>query len=141
MTKYAHTQAELVTAWLVPYEGVQDNPHRVYEGLIIKNASEQLIYDLVAEIVAVQGAFRSTAVGDTEERNIEFGTLVGNVPPGEKRTRINTGGAGMSLRFAVEISFKDAAGRYWLRHGNGDLEQVHRHPLELYGLDQPVRWE
>jgi len=64
----------------------------VHVGLRVNNASNQLIYDLVAQTVSVQGSFRHTAVGESEERNLEYGALVGNVPPGEIITRINTGG-------------------------------------------------
>jgi hypothetical protein len=69
-------QAELVTAWFVPYEGTEDE--RYDAGLRVHNASDQLIYDVVAEVLIR----RKTAVNDTEERNIEFGAMVGNVPPG-----------------------------------------------------------
>jgi hypothetical protein len=134
-------QAEQVTAWFVPYAGKQDNQHRIYEGLRISNSSEQLVYDVIAEVVSVQGAFRETAVGDTDMRNFEYGALVGNVPPGGVTTRINTGGRGMHVRHAIEIAFKDAGGRHWLRRGNGSLECVDQHPVQLYGLPLPLGWE
>jgi hypothetical protein len=117
-------QAEQLTAWFVPLEGRQDDNDKVYVGLCVKNASNQVFYDVIAQIVSVQGAFRTTAVGDAEERNREFGAMIGNVPPGEVTTRINTGGGGMHLRFWIELAFQDAAGRYWVRHGNGTLERV-----------------
>src|SRR5580704_7129672 len=112
-------QAEKITAWFVPYEGEQDNQYAVYVGLQIKNSSDQLIYDLIAQTVAVQGAARRTAVGDSDERNRELAALVGNIPPGMTTTRINSAGGGMFIRHAIEIAFRDAAGRYWLRHGDG----------------------
>jgi hypothetical protein len=132
-------QAEKVTGWLAPYTGPIGD--RQYEGLHIGNASHQLVYDLVAQAVSVQGAFRVTAVGDSEERNLEFGTLVGNVPPGQFITRLHTGGGGMHVRLAVELAFQDAAGKYWLRHGSGILEEVDKHPLDLYRIPRPVSWE
>src|SRR5262249_35855487 len=118
-----------------------DDPHGVYVGLRVSNASKQLIYDLIAQVVSVQGAFRDTAVGKPEQQNREFGALVGNVPPGETSTRINTGGGGMHLRFSVEIAFQDAAGRYWVRRGNGTLEPTDKHPLDLYNISRPTGWE
>jgi hypothetical protein len=133
--------AEHVTAWLIPYDRKQDNPNIVYEGVRLKNATDQVIYDVIAEIVAVQGAGRKTAVGDSEERNREWGALVGNLPPGETTARIGTNGGGMHIRYAVELAFQDATGRFWLRHGNGLLEQVGKHPLDLYGISRPVSWE
>jgi hypothetical protein len=134
-------QAELVTAWFVSYDGEQDDPHKIYAGLRITNASEQLIYDLVAEAVLAQGSGRHTALGDTDERNREYGALVGNVPPGQTTTRINTGGGGMHKRHTIELAFRDAAGRYWLRKGDGTLNRVHKHPLDLYSIQRPVSWE
>jgi len=35
-----------------------------------------------------------------------------------------------------------AAGRYWLRYPNGKLQQVRKHPLDLFNLrDAGVRWQ
>src|SRR5581483_640017 len=134
-------QAEQITAWFVPYTGEQSSSYMVYMGLRVRNASDQLVYDLIAEVVSVQGAFRDAAVGESGERNLEYGTLVGNVPPGEVTTRINTGGRGMYVRHAIELAFKDAAGRCWLRRGNGSLERINKHPIELYDIPLPVSWE
>jgi hypothetical protein len=132
-------QAEQLTAWFVPYKEKQDDENKFYEGLRVKNASNQLIYDLIVQVVAAQGAFRRTAVGDA--RAVEFGAMVGNIPPGEITTRINTGGGGMHKRLWVELAFQDAAGRYWLRDGSGTLKRVSVHPVDLYKLDRPVSWE
>ena len=69
-------QAELVTAWFVPYEGPnekeyepKDEDDEMYSGLRVHNASNQMIYDMVAEVLIR----RKTAVNDTEEMNIGFG--------------------------------------------------------------------
>jgi hypothetical protein len=137
----AREQAERVTAWYVTYEGTQDDTYNLYTGLRINNASKQLVYDLIAQVVSLQGSFRTTAVGDSAERNREFGTMVGNVPPGELTTRIDGSGGGMHRRFGIELAFQDAAGRYWLRHGNGKLERIEKHPADLYNLDRPISWE
>lgn len=134
-------QAEQITAWLEPYNGDQGDLNRIYAGLRLKNASNQLVYDVIAEMVGLQGAMRDTAVGDTESRNIEFGARIGNLPPGETVFRINAGGNGMYIRFGIEIAFKDAAGRCWLRLGSGTLKRVYKHPVELYGLSKPLSWE
>jgi len=128
-------QAELVTAWFVPYEGSEDE--RYDSGLRIQNASDQLIYDVVAEVLIR----RETAVNDTEERNIAFGAMVGNVPPGGFTARINTGGGALGARHLIEFAFQDAAGRYWLRYANGKLAQVRKHPLDLFNIPRPVRWQ
>lgn len=54
---------------------------------------------------------------------------------------MNFGGRGMYLRFGVELAFRDAAGRYWLRRGDGRLEQTEKSPLALYDIDPPVPWQ
>jgi hypothetical protein len=107
----------------------------------VANSSNQIVYDLIAQIVLVQGAGRSTAVGDTPKRNFEWSARVGNVPPGVLTTRIVYPGAGMHKRLAVEIAFQDAGGRYWLRQGNGILKRVEKHPIDLFGLSRPVTWD
>ena len=133
-------QAEEVTAWLGEEEFLGEQMYRKFS---VQNASRQLIYDAIVSLVSVQGAFRSTAVGD--ERNGPgspgFQSLVGNVPPGVREARLDYPGGGMFLRFAVEIAFQDAGGRYWLRRGNGILEEVDQHPLALYGIPAPVTWQ
>jgi hypothetical protein len=134
-------QAELVTAWLIPCEEKQNDQCKVFIGLLVKNASNQLVYDVIAQAVAVQGSFRHTAVGEDDQRNREYGVMIGNVPPGEYTTRINYGGGGMHKRFWVEFAFQDAAGNYWLRRGNGTLEQIHKHPVDLYNLSRPISWQ
>jgi hypothetical protein len=67
--------------------------------------------------------------------------LVGNVPPGEITTRIDNSGGGMHRRFWIELAFQDAAGRFWIRRGNGTLERVDKHPIDLYSIGRPVSWE
>ena len=128
-------QAELVTAWFVPYEGTDE---RYDAELRVQNASDQLIYDVIAEVLIS----RKTAVNDTEERNIAFGATVGNVPPGGFTASIDTGGGALGRRHLIELAFQDAAGRYWLHNANGKLEPVRKHPLDLFNLrDAGVRWQ
>jgi hypothetical protein len=135
-------QAEQITAWYTPSEEVvQDRPHRLFTAILVNNASQQLVYDLVAQVVGLQGSFRRTAVGDTNERNREFGALIGNVPPGRYATRIDGSGGGMHRRFGIELAFQDAAGRYWLRQGDGVLKRVKKHPADLYNLSRPISWQ
>lgn len=130
-------QAEKITAWFVPLDDPEEQANTTHTGLRVNNASEQLIYDLVAEVIIG----RTTAVGDSEERNIEFGALIGNVPPGGFTGRINTGGGVMARRHMIEYAFQDAAGRFWLRRTDGLLQQRKEHPLELFNIPRPVRYQ
>jgi hypothetical protein len=52
-------QAELVTAWLGEEVEAGDELH---QAVVIQNSSSQSVYFLIASLVAVQGAFRRTAV-------------------------------------------------------------------------------
>jgi hypothetical protein len=134
----ARQQAEQVTAWFVPMPEEQlDQYPETYVGLYVHNATNQIVYDVVAEVVIA----RSTAVGDDEERNLEYGAMIGNVPPGGFTGHINTGGGAMHRRHLIELAFQDAAGRYWLRRGNGKLERIRKHPLDLFNIPRPVSWQ
>lgn len=131
------TQAEKITAWFVPLDDPEEQAETTYTGLRINNASDQLVYDLVAEVVIG----RKTAVGDDENRNIEFGAMIGNVPPGGFTGRINTGGGVMARRHLIEFAFQDAGGRYWLRCTDGSLQRARKHPIDLFNIPRPVRYQ
>jgi hypothetical protein len=119
----------------------QDDLGTRYIALRIKNASDQLVYDLVAQTVRARESSAHRSVENTGPRALEYGALVGNVPPDDILTRINAGDLGMHRRFSVEIAFKDAAGLFWVRYGDGTLEQIFEHPLDRYKIDRPVSWE
>jgi hypothetical protein len=134
------SQAEKITAWFVPLpeDDPAQGPKCTYTGLRVNNASDQLIYDFVAEYIAVG---RKTAVGRGEQNNIAFGAPIGNVPPGGFTGRINTEGGYIPKRHLIEYAFQDAGGRYWLRHIDGALRRVRKHPLDLYNIPRPVRYQ
>jgi hypothetical protein len=125
-------QAEQITAWFVPLEGKPPEGHPMAVGLRISNGSNQLVYDLIAQCLLG----RRTAAGDSEDMNLEFGALIGNVPPGGYTGYINTSGGGVGRRHGLEFAFQDASGRYWLRRANGRLERVYEHPLDLFNLSR-----
>jgi len=91
----------------------------------IRNGSEQSIYELVVSLVARQGAWRKTAVGD---KPLECQSFVGQVPPGQTDTSVPSHGGAAGLHFAVEIAFVDSLGRSWLRHGDGRLIEWRKRP-------------
>jgi hypothetical protein len=132
-------QAELVTAWVTDdATTVTDQlESKVYLGLVVQNSSTQLVYQLIASLVATQGAYRE----DARDEDHRFRTYVGDVPPGSRRTRLEYGGHGMSIRLGVEIAFQDAGGRWWRRKGNGNLEQLKLNPVDFYRVPRPVPWE
>lgn len=127
-------QAEHVTAWIDGW----DNTKFLIQ---LRNSSEQPVYWLIVSLVSVQGAFRRTAVGDSRTDAAQFRRLVGLVPPGSTTTTLGNKGGGMNLQFGLEVAFQDAAGRCWLREGEGTLKEVDAPPLRLYDIAEPVGWQ
>jgi hypothetical protein len=121
----------------VQYEGEEREDRAMFVGLRVNNSSDQLIYDFIEQVLLG----RRTAVGDSEDTNLAFGALIGNVPPGGYTGYINTSGGALGRRHLLEFAFQDAAGRYWLRRANGKLEQTSKHPLDLFNLSRGERWQ
>lgn len=135
-------QAELVTAW--PGEEMSVDG-LIRQEVVIQNSSTQSVYMLIASLVSVQGAFRDTAVpssppAEGTRLRIPFQAYIGQIPPGEHRYKIESGGHGMMLKLGVEIAFRDARGARWLRRGDGGLEEVALDPPALYHVMTPVGW-
>jgi hypothetical protein len=103
--------------------------------VVIRNGSEQSIYELVVSLVARQGAWRETAVG---YKPLECQTFVGQVPPGQTAGLVPSHGGAAGLHLAVEIAFVDSLGHSWLRHGDGRLVEVNKTPIDLYGIPRPI---
>jgi hypothetical protein len=149
MEEAQRRQADQVTGWLVADEGPQER-NRLFYGLMLQNVSNQPVRQLVATVVGTQGSFRRTAVAYVEDHSEmaaagipsrHYRLFVGLLPPGETKTRIEQPGQGMHQRYGIELAFQDAAGRYWLRQGDGALKQVDKPPLDLYGINPPVPWQ
>jgi hypothetical protein len=139
-------QADQVTGWLVKYEGPAE-PGKLFFGLVLQNDSSQPVYDLIANEVAVHGSGSRTAVrrdrGEAKAAGLSphrYRVYMTLVPPGKTVTRIGHGGGGMYRRFGVEFAFRDAAGRCWLRQGDGILRSINQQPTELYEIEGPIPW-
>jgi hypothetical protein len=130
-------QAELITAWFVPYPGEKPEHREVFVGLYVSNASSQLIYDFVA--VCLLG--RRTAVDGPGDLNLGMGALIGNVPPGGYTGYVNTSGGALGRRHSLEFAFPDSAGRYWFRGTNGKLRRISQHPLDVFNISRGERWQ
>ncbi len=90
-------QAELVTGWLTG-ERQKLPGSKPSMGLAFHNASDQVVYDVIASLVSLQGAFRETAVGDQREDAHDLRALIGNVPPGKTSAEVGFYGFGMNIR-------------------------------------------
>lgn len=133
-------QAEKVTAWL-DYDApvAQNDTYKRFVGLVVRNASDQLVYEMVAQVV--RSGKSDGNVVRTGDQARDFGAMIGSARPGETKSRINDGGGGMHAQYAVEISFRDASGNYWIRYGDGQLVETFDEPLDRYKIDRPVTWE
>lgn len=125
-------QAEHITGWMEESQ-VQVFDSERHVKLVLFNASNQLVYNLIASIVTAHG---ETHPGD----EWEYRTFVGRLAPGRSEFDIKHPGHGMSKRYAVELAFNDAGERTWIRHGRGRLQQIDGDTLEHYGLSHPVGW-
>jgi hypothetical protein len=88
-------QAEHITGWLEELT-VQVDDGEPHVKLVLVNASNQLVYNLVASIVTAQG---ETHPGG----NWNYRTFVGRVAPGKCVFDVKHPGHGMSKRYAVEL--------------------------------------
>lgn len=143
-------QAELITAWADENWPQQDsdNPPDAAAGswlrLVMQNGSAQLAYFAIASVVGIQGAGppeRAPKDSDWQDHFYPYRALVGRVPPGQTTTWIRHGGHGMHIRVGIELAFQDAAGRYWLRRGTGQLRKIKMDPIRFYEITPPVVWE
>src|SRR2546423_1631809 len=79
--------ASLVSASLDPKRAVMRKSGQggTSMGLVVHNTSGQSIYQAVAALVAVQGAYRRTAVGGPPD---DFHATLGQIPPGRLKTSL-----------------------------------------------------
>lgn len=134
-------QASKITAWLAgAYEDVRlDEDGRECWGVVINNASDQVAYDLLAQIVQVRESARTTPSSRWDAE--EFGERVGAVPPGKRVVYLRYPGiGGMHRRSGIELAFQDAAGRFWFRAAQGTLVETRKHPVDFYELSRPPSW-
>lgn len=132
-------QAELITAWLIP-DGDLTTSGLVLPVIGIVNASQQLAYRVIASLVPVRGAIRDDFRESIGRPAGAFRAFKGELPPGRTNLEVENPGGGMHIRFAVELSFRDAAGRTWVRKADGQLVRIRTEPPDHYGLHEPIPW-
>lgn len=95
---------------------------------------------MIASLVPVRGAIRDDfreSIGRPAGASRAF---KGELPPGRTNLEVENPGGGMHIRFAVELAFRDAAGRTWVRKADGQLVRIRTEPPEHYGLYEPIPW-
>lgn len=124
-------QAEQIAAWVHEEPG-NGEPKTSFA---VSNASTVPVYRVIVTLVDVKG----WQPGDGKKTIPQGRNFLSVVPPGTWYVAGFTH-RGMSFHPGVEIAFCDAAGRNWLRTGNGKLKQIPKSPVNYYGLSLPLPW-
>lgn len=117
-------QARLVAAWLADLIERPEADDKLFADLVVLvyNGSAEPVYGVVVKVeVGVRGSFvrRPFVLGPQETR--EFRILAPGLPRGQP---------------AVSISFKDSAGRQWMRSSTGVLYRPLLDELLLQGTEE-----
>jgi hypothetical protein len=124
-------QAERVSGW-PGRESLPTTP------LILLNRSDEPVYEVVANLVMVQGAGPRRGEDNPAGR---FRKVMGILPPGTWRVDVAGGWAGMSKRPGVEVAFTDRSGIHWIRRADGALEEIRKPAIDHYSLGRPQALE
>ncbi len=106
----------------------------------IVNGSEQLAYRVIASLVPVRGAIDENFRQVIGRQPSDFRVFKGELPLGRTNLQIQHPGGGMHIRFAIELAFRDGAGRSWVRTAEGELKRIRGEPAAHYGLHEPIEW-
>ena len=125
-------QAERVTGWIAE---LQSDAQGYALSVAISNRSSQPIYHLA--IHGIELANDGTPIGKPAD---DSQALIPTVPPGEGYVLIRLDCPGQESRPGIEIAFRDAANRYWLRQTNGELVELLTSPVVHYAIPMPAIW-
>jgi hypothetical protein len=134
-------QAENVTAWLGPpdfHDG--DLSQRPSVNVSILNDSSQLAYRVIATVTPVRGTVPADWRAKGNYFPEDFRVFIGELAPGTTIRTLPYAGGGHHIRWAIELAFRDAAGRTWVRGTDGRLKQIDKEPADYYGLHEPLPW-
>jgi hypothetical protein len=112
------------------------------ENATVLNASTTPVYRLVVWLVTFQGG-GGPRTGEEIVKGFAGDLLPATVsvlPPGRYSVPLPPFEGGMSMKPAVELGFTDAAGRHWIRRGDGRLERIRLEPALYYGIGLPQDW-
>lgn len=134
-------QAERVSAWFEegPDRGRPQSNNFVWQYVVLRNASESPVYNVVVTCVGLQGA-GPLPKGEDNRGAYPCRCFVAALPPGLWGVWLPTYGQGMSVVLAPEVAFRDAHGVSWVRRGNGTLERITSDPVTFYGVGLPCPW-
>ena len=124
-------QAEHISSWIV-----KESSDHSKLWIAISNQSTRPVYQVVVSLIMVQGS----GPHDGKDTPSTGRVLLSVAPPGVTYTSLTADYHGMSRHPGIEIAFKDAISRSWIRKGNGDLIEAGESPVEYYDISLPNLW-
>lgn len=122
-TRERRAQAESISAWY-------DGDSQIGSDLVVRNSSEQPIYEVVVTLV-IDGHTGRRALPDHQRTFLV-------VPPGNHRVRVGGRRRGMSAAPGAEVAFSDRTGAaHWVRRADGSLIELEGPPIEYYDISRP----
>ena len=121
-------QAERISSWII-------RESQAGSLLIaILNQSPQPVYQVIVTVVVLgqEGEPRGHAPAGQ--------VCIAVAPPGQGYIMVEADYHGMHRRPGVEIAFRDAAGRNWVRKADGELLEIEKSTVEYYEITLPTGW-
>ena len=138
------SQARYIAAWrdssIDRHKG-PEGTNCCYSPTVLQNSSTLPVYEVIISCVGQYGAGPAMHSEDNDGNSFEWRTQVSPLPPGKWLVWLPTCGSGMGGVTSVEVAFIDAAGRSWVRRGNGSLEAIPERPVTFFSVVQPCAWE
>lgn len=104
----------------------------------VNNASATPVFEVVISINALQGREPARTLSGANLRT--FRTYLSVLPPGCFTVMVPSSGRAPGIQFELEVAFTDAAGRFWIRKGNGMLDPTRKAPTAYYRIPHPIDW-
>ena len=124
-------QAEHVSSWIV-----KESADHSKIWIAVSNQSTRPVYQAIVSLVMIQGSGPREGTDTPATERV----CLSVAPPGVVYTSIPADYHGMSRHPGIEVAFKDAIGKYWVRRGSGDLLEIAKPPIEHYNIDLPTSW-
>ena len=124
-------QAEHVSSWIV-----KESSDHSKLWVAISNQSTRPVYQVIVSLVMIQGSGPREGIDTPSTEQV----CLSAAPPGVIYVSIPADYHGMSRHPGIEIAFKDATGKCWVRKGSGDLVEIEKLPVEYYDISLPTSW-
>lgn len=125
-------QAEHVSSWIL-----KESPDHSKVWIAVSNQSTRPVYQVIVSLVMIQGSGPRDGKDTPSTEQVHLSVA----PPGVIYVSIPANYHGMNRHPGIEIAFKDALGKCWVRKGSGDLVEIEKTPVEYYAIDLPTSWQ